>query len=275
MKLNQEFNLHSHTTRCGHAIGTDEEYVLAAIEAGFKEMGFSDHIFLPGLSQPGMRGDYSLLEDYLSSIERLQKKYKDQIGIYKAFEAEWYGDLFKPYYQELLRSKKIDYLILGQHCYFDEKFRSYGRSAINPSQGTYAYVNHLVEGMESGLFLYVCHPDLFMLWQVYFDQQAYGAAKLIAKKSKELGVPLEVNMGPSRRGENKAYMVYPCRKFWEVVAEEGAPCVFGVDAHSPRDYRVSDYEFFNEFAKELGLNMVDPRPKIEEIRNKLVSVENR
>ena len=36
-------NLHTHTVRCGHAVGTDEEYVLAAIAAGFTKLGFSDH----------------------------------------------------------------------------------------------------------------------------------------------------------------------------------------------------------------------------------------
>ena len=36
-------NYHTHTKRCGHAIGEDEEYVLRAIENGFDEIGFSDH----------------------------------------------------------------------------------------------------------------------------------------------------------------------------------------------------------------------------------------
>ena len=36
-------NYHTHTARCGHAIGTDEEYVQAAIQAGLKTLGFSDH----------------------------------------------------------------------------------------------------------------------------------------------------------------------------------------------------------------------------------------
>ncbi len=36
-------NYHSHTTRCKHAVGSDEAYVLAAIEAGLDEIGFSDH----------------------------------------------------------------------------------------------------------------------------------------------------------------------------------------------------------------------------------------
>lgn len=40
-------NYHTHTARCGHAEGTDEEYVLAAIERGFDELGFSDHVPWP------------------------------------------------------------------------------------------------------------------------------------------------------------------------------------------------------------------------------------
>lgn len=36
-------NYHTHTTRCYHASGKDEEYVKAAIKAGIKELGFSDH----------------------------------------------------------------------------------------------------------------------------------------------------------------------------------------------------------------------------------------
>ena len=39
-------NYHTHTTRCYHASGKDEEYVKAAIKAGIKELGFSDHIHL-------------------------------------------------------------------------------------------------------------------------------------------------------------------------------------------------------------------------------------
>jgi histidinol-phosphatase (PHP family) len=36
-------NYHSHTARCGHAWGTDEEFVNAAIDAGFSVLGFSEH----------------------------------------------------------------------------------------------------------------------------------------------------------------------------------------------------------------------------------------
>ena len=41
--MKQNFNYHGHTKRCGHAVGEDEEYVQAAIAAGYSIIGFSDH----------------------------------------------------------------------------------------------------------------------------------------------------------------------------------------------------------------------------------------
>lgn len=76
-------NYHTHTFRCGHAGNfKDEEYVLAAINNGFVILGFSDHIMLPGISQEGIRGDYSLLDDYINSITLLKETYKNKIKIY-------------------------------------------------------------------------------------------------------------------------------------------------------------------------------------------------
>lgn len=46
MKSRLDYNIHSHTRRCGHAVGEDYEYIDAAIEAGIKQLGFSDHIML-------------------------------------------------------------------------------------------------------------------------------------------------------------------------------------------------------------------------------------
>ena len=55
---------HTHTYRCGHADGEDEEYVLEAIAAGVRKLGFSDHVMLPNFSQPNVRGDFKEAEGY-------------------------------------------------------------------------------------------------------------------------------------------------------------------------------------------------------------------
>ena len=108
-------NYHTHTIRCGHASGEDEEYILEAIALGLNELGFSDHIMLPDHQQIGIRGDYTLLDDYIDSLTKLREKYKDRIKIYIGFEAEAMKEYFH-YYRSLLDSKRIDYLILGNHC---------------------------------------------------------------------------------------------------------------------------------------------------------------
>ena len=74
-------NWHTHTSRCGHAVGTDEEYVLAAIQGGLKTLGFSDHA---PYTEPAARDrmDYEEYEEYKDSILSLKEKYKDQIDIH-------------------------------------------------------------------------------------------------------------------------------------------------------------------------------------------------
>ena len=71
-------NYHTHTARCGHAEGTDEEYVLAAIERGFDELGFSDHVPWPyknGYVHPTVRMHISQMPEYLASVRALAEKY--------------------------------------------------------------------------------------------------------------------------------------------------------------------------------------------------------
>jgi histidinol-phosphatase (PHP family) len=113
------YTYHSHTFRCGHAVGTDEEYVKKAIEGHYEILGFSDHVMLPNQSQPGMRGDFILEDGYFRSVRDLQRKYAKQIKIYLAFECEWYGDTYRQYYHDLLANGSVDYLLLGQHDYLD------------------------------------------------------------------------------------------------------------------------------------------------------------
>lgn len=51
----QNFNYHSHTERCGHAVGSDEAYVKEAIKNGYRYMGFSDHAPYRNGDAPGER----------------------------------------------------------------------------------------------------------------------------------------------------------------------------------------------------------------------------
>ena len=85
-------NYHTHTTRCMHAIGQDEEYVQAAIKAGIKKLGFSDHTpwHYDSSFKATMRMDENQLDGYIESILSLKEKYKDQISILVGLECEYF-----------------------------------------------------------------------------------------------------------------------------------------------------------------------------------------
>ena len=87
-----KYNWHTHTSRCGHATGTDEEYVLAAIQAGIKKLGFSDHAPYPNAYIQGIRMSYEQYDEYVSSIKQLKEKYKNEIEIYVGLEVEYYEE---------------------------------------------------------------------------------------------------------------------------------------------------------------------------------------
>lgn len=248
---------HTHTKRCGHAYGEDEDYVLEAIAAGVRKLGFSDHVMLPNFSQPGIRGDFTLLEDYLASISYLKEKYKEKVEIYSAFEAE-YCEAFEGYYRSLLSMHKIDYLILGQHFNFENNriVDYYGH--VHEKEQILHYRDQVVKAMSTGLFSIFAHPDLYMSNYEKFDNVARSVAIDICKASIEYDVPLEINLGGIRRGlvkvgEEKRYL-YPYIPFWKIAAKYKCRVVIGVDAHCPDHFRTNEYSIALKIIRELGLN---------------------
>ena len=95
------YNLHTHTFRCRHAQGSDREYVEAAIKAGMKVLGFTDHCpqFFPTDYYSTFRMYPEEAADYAESVRALAKEYRDDIQILLGFETEYYPEIFG----ELLR----------------------------------------------------------------------------------------------------------------------------------------------------------------------------
>ncbi|MDD6302339.1 MAG: histidinol-phosphatase [Bacillales bacterium] len=253
-------NYHTHTVRCGHAFGEDEEYVLEAIAMGLSELGFSDHIMLKDHPQPNIRGDYSLLDDYVNSINALKEKYKDRIKIYLGFEAEALP-YYESYYRELLDSKKIDFLCLGNHLEIvDNQLKAFFSSAANKND-IIRYTKSLIRGMKTGLYKFVCHPDCFMGSYVKWDYTCQKCSRMIIKASKKYDVPLEFNFGGVRRGK-KIYgdeyrFPYPYDKFWKMVKKYRCKIILGLDAHAPLDLSSLNNDAGYKMIKELNLEFVN------------------
>ena len=260
-------NYHTHTKRCGHATGEDEEYVQEALVHGFSYLGFSDHAMLPGYSEPYVRGDYSLFPDYVDSIRALAKKYQERITIYCGLEAESFPSYF-PFYKEMLQNGVLDYLILGNHSAMNEKHEIISRFShiTSPSQ-LYLYKDLAIKALSSGLFSIFAHPDYFMMSIDNFDSDCRKVSKAIIECAVANDVPLEINLAGIRTGEreigHRHRWRYPTEDFFKIVSKYRAKCIFGCDAHAPNQLNARDAEFAAvEFAQKLNLVLVD---KVERI----------
>lgn len=255
-----DYCFHSHTYRCGHARGEDKEYVELAIKNGIKYLGFSDHAFLPNIDQPGVRGKCNQIDEYVSSIRKLQDIYKDKIKIYVGFEAE-YCDRFYSYYKDLLDTKKIDFLILGQHCNFNysNNPRFIGGTKDETefhNEEINLYVSNLIKAMETGLFKYIAHPDLFLHTFRSFDKRCEEITRKLCEVAEHYQIPFEINCHGSRYWKKGEYLVYPVEEFWKIVSEYDVPVVIGYDAHSPIEFD-EDITSDIELAKKLNLKLIN------------------
>ena len=229
-------NLHGHTFRCHHATGADEDYIQAALAAGFTEIGFSDHAPFrptPESRQSNYRVQVEDCPDYFASLRALREKYRDQITIHIGFEMEYYPDQFDAMLR-FVKEAGAEYLVLGQHALGNELEGApfSGWPTEDPKQLD-RYCALLTEGLETGAFTYPAHPDLI---NFVGDPGVYEKTmRSMIRRVKDLGYPLELNRLGLHEGRD-----YPRDDFWRIAGEEGARCVIGLDAHSPDVYSDKD-----------------------------------
>lgn len=227
----QKFNYHTHTARCGHAGGDDEQYVKAAIAAGYSVLGFSDHAPFPGVIHPGDRMRMDELHGYIASITQLKKKYAGIIEIKLGMEFEYFPEM--EYYYTHLRSI-TDYLIVGQH---NRMLDALEYNYWADDDDVLYYADQIVAAVEHGFADIIAHPDYFMLGRRGWNAACEAAARKICAVSLKYNIPLELNTNGLRYGkqlyDNGKFYPYPFRPFWEIIAETKAPVIYGVDAHRP------------------------------------------
>lgn len=238
-------NYHTHTYRCHHALGSDEQYVKSAIAAGFEEIGFSDHAPWKYDSSfvAGMRMKLDEFSEYKRSVFALKEKYRDQITIRLGLEAEYFPQ-YMPWLKEFAQREELDYILFGNHYYQSDERRIYfGTVCASP---TYLdiYVQECINGLETGMYSYLCHPELFMLAYPEFDEHCERASYQICEAAKRLNIPLEYNLAGLRHNRQFHVEQYPHRRFWEIAKAVGNTAIIGVDAH--HYLHLEDDQYWNE-----------------------------
>lgn len=259
MKKLKKCNYHMHTTRCMHAVGTDEDYVLSAIKGGFEEIGFSDHSPWKYNSDyvGTMRMRLDQFDDYYKSISELKEKYKDQISIKIGLECEYFPR-YMHWLENFVKEKKIDYIVFGNHFHGSDEYGNYYGVACRDDRMFVAYIDDCIAGLKTGLYSYLAHPDLFMRGRKVFNELTIEQSYRLCKACKEMDVPLGYNLEGMRVEERTNTSQYPDERFWKIAAEVGNKAIIEFDAHDNTSLETNRFydRAINEL-EDLGIEIVE------------------
>jgi len=206
-----------------------EEYITTAMDAGLKEIGFSEHLTLfRGLLDWSM--DAPDVEPYLEHIKKLSHR-TTGIKIRKGLEIDFLPGKEKEIWS-LLEKTKLDYAIGSVHYLGDFSVDNgpefYDGKNIDNLFET--YFEQVTAAAASGLFDIIAHCDLIRIYGFKPSADPEDLYRKLAKSFKIHDVAFEINTNGRNRPIGD---FYPDRKYLRIFREENVPVCVNSDAHMP------------------------------------------
>lgn len=238
---------HVHTSLCKHAVGTMEEYVVAAIENGITEICFTDHIPLPNDFDIEHRMAAREMDTYLEQIAKLNLKYHRDISILVGIEADYVEGL-EPYLKKFLSRYQFDLVILAVHFVkqwgTDEWVFDFEHTRDTIQRQYREYFNALIKGINSGLFDVVGHMDIVKRPNLPVGRYNRKDVERVLDATKRKGMSLEINTSGLRKPIQQSY------PSWDIIRqaiERKIPLTLASDAHKPEQVGFAFDDLFNRF----------------------------
>lgn len=250
---------HTHHARCGHAVGSLEEYVLRGIEIGLDQLGLSDHMPLlhvnPATYYEGMAMPMDELPRYVEECLALKERYKGQIDIRVGLE----GDYIEGYEREIERivtAYPWDYVIgsvhfLGEWDISDSR-QLHHWETNDPSDVYRRYYDAVQKAARTGFYDYIGHIDVIKRFgfKPNHDMSALERETLDVVKAHDLAI--ELNASGLR---HPVAEMFPSRRMLEYCRDIGIPLTLGSDAHQPQ--RLAQYlDQAQELLREIGFTQL-------------------
>ena len=252
-------NYHSHTYRCKHAQGDALDYVRTAFQEGASVYGISDHSPIPDGRYADVRMSIDELDSYEAAVRSAQAEFPE-IEVLLGMECEYFPEFHAFYEDELLGRRDYDYLIgAGHYTPIEGSWRNSFTNMDHPKMLN-AYSRHLIEIMETGLYAFIAHPDLFGCSNEFWNEDLTSCSRDILSAAEETRIPLEINGNGMRKEPVQTSKgprpQYPWPPFWELASEYDIRVVCNSDAHRPQDALASLEETL-QLAKQFDLKIAD------------------
>ncbi|MFC5401223.1 histidinol-phosphatase HisJ [Cohnella soli] len=228
---------HTHNYRCGHAVGTLEEYVLSAIDKGLEQIGLSDHMPLVNLTQeehPDIAMPMDELPRYVEECFSLKEKYKDRIAVRVGLEGD-YVEGYEDKIERIVRDYPWDYVIGSVHFLgrwdvtdFRQANKWEGR---NVTEAYVQYYDAIAKAAATGFYEFIGHMDAIKRFAPTLPEEDVSDLEEAALQAiKKHDVAFELNAAgfyaPCKE-------MYPAPRILKRAQELGIPVTFGSDAHHP------------------------------------------
>ena len=223
---------HLHTPLCNHARGVMDAYVRHAVEIGFKEICFLDHLTIRkidgGLSMTP--GEVPL---YFQAVQRLKYRYKDAIQVKTGLEVDFDPE-YADYLEDIINTYAFDVIGCSVHYLGDFDVVTSGSAWKNGEGDTdhiYGrYLCTLEKMLDYTFFDVLCHFDLLKkfgrLPSNAFDDRFFS----LLQKVKERGIAVELNTSGYNHPVGEAY---PSLKILKWCRKLDIPVTLGSDSHAP------------------------------------------
>jgi histidinol-phosphatase (PHP family) len=241
--LTQRFpcDTHVHTTRCGHATGSDGELVEAAITRGLAAIAFSDHgpfYWLPReQGNPRLAMAIDELPHYVEDMLALKERYRGRIEVLVGIEADYIAGQEEKL-ERLLAAHPFDvvlgsiHLIDGWHMDAPSTIArlNQGQAEVNRIWARYAEL--LISAAGSGLFDVLAHLDLPKKFGHRASRPFGGLQDDVVSAVAVSSCAVELSSAGRRRpvGED-----FPAPDVLRELASAGVPFVLSSDAHAPAE----------------------------------------
>jgi histidinol-phosphatase (PHP family) len=172
---------------------------------------------------------------------------------------------FMDYQRALLTERGYDYLVLGQHFSPTDDGWCSSFEWLRTRETLHAYAGACIRGMESGLYAFLAHPDIFGCCGTAWGPDQESCADEICAAARNLDVPLEINgyglRKPTIDTPDGRRRMYPWMPFWAVAARHGCRVILSSDAHRPQDALAGHAEL-SVIRDRFGLAEIDMAARI-------------
>jgi len=246
---------HTHTHRCGHAVGTTEEYVESAIAKGIDEIGLTDHLHL--YFEPPEKRDrrWAMAEaeypEHFEEMLALRERFRGRIDVRVSVEADYIHG-HEDELRAILAEYEFDYVLGGVHFMdgwlIDDPEQSHRYLEERVAEIYRRYFVNVQRAMRLGAFDVIAHFDLPKKFGHLPEEDITDLVAETLDVAKQTDTVLEVSTAGLRKPTNE---IYPSKTILRMMRERDIPIVLSSDAHDPNDVGFG-YETSLALVKEVG-----------------------